>query len=127
MVTRASKRYAKLRLPSWAVFENNEMARQAEMRKQGKNPIYLTHSDPVAHGHMNQEISKYLIEAAEKGLHSYSAPVTDFRESVCMWEYAHRGVDYTPDDIIPAGGVAGALMIIHYSVLDQDARTRSLS
>lgn len=122
MVARASKRYAKLKLPSWAVFENNEMARQAEMKKQGKNPIYLTHSDPVAHGHMNQEISNYLIEAAEKGLHSYNTPSGDFKESVCKWEKTYRGSDYTPEDIIPSSGVAGALMIVHYSVLDQDAQ-----
>jgi aspartate/methionine/tyrosine aminotransferase len=119
MVTRASKRYGRLEIPAWRVWENNEMKRQAEMKKLGKNPIYLTHSDPVAHGHTNQEISKYLIEAAEKGIHSYRSPVSELKKAICGWEKKYRFVDYTSNDIIPTGGVAGALMIIHYSVLDQ--------
>jgi aspartate/methionine/tyrosine aminotransferase len=92
------------------------------MKKEGKNPIYLTHSDPVAHGHMNQEISNYLIEAAKKGLHSYNVPLGDFKESVRKWEKKYRGIEYSPEDIIPSSGVAGALMIVHYSVLDQGAQ-----
>jgi aspartate/methionine/tyrosine aminotransferase len=121
MVTRASLRYANLIHPSWRIWENNEMARQGEMRKKGRNPIALTHSDPPHYGHINQEISKYLVEAAEKGLHSYEAPVNELKDAICGFEKKYRDVDYSPDDIITTGGVSGALMLIHYAILDPGA------
>jgi aspartate/methionine/tyrosine aminotransferase len=118
MVTRASKRYSSLKPFSWKVWENNEMARQAEMKKKGKEPIAITHSDPAKYGFMNQEISKYLIEAANEGVHSYGSPKEELKQAICDWEKKYHNVNYVPDDIITSPGVAGALCIIHYSVLD---------
>ena len=123
MVTRASRRYRKLERPAWRIWESIEVTRQAEMKKQGRNPIALTHSDPPAYGHKNQEISKYLVEAAEKGLHMYphAAEYGELKEAICNFEKKYRYVEYSPDDIILSGGVSGALQIVHYSVLDQGA------
>ncbi len=91
------------------------------MRKVGKQPIALTGSDPPKYGHTNQEISKYLIEAAERGVHSYQAPVSDLLDAICNWEKRYRNVDYATDDIILADGVAGALFFVQYSMLDDYA------
>lgn len=118
MVTRASERFAVLKNPPWQVFEDTENARQAEARKKGRNPIAFFSSDPPKYGFLNQEISQYLIDAAEKGVHGYDAPVGELVNAICGWEKKYRNVEYVRDDIIPTQGVAGGWFLIHYSMLD---------
>jgi aspartate/methionine/tyrosine aminotransferase len=123
MVTRASKRYVRLETPTWRIWESIEMNRQAEMKKRGKEPLAITHSDPVKYGFANQEISKYLVEATEKGLHGYPHTIeyNELKKAICGFEKKYRDVDYEINDIILSQGVSGALMVLHYSVLDQGA------
>ena len=88
------------------------------MKRAGKKPIAITHSDPPAFGHLNQAISKYLIEAAENGVHSYRAPIDELKAAICGWEKRYRNVEYSSSDIFPANGVASALFFVQHALLD---------
>jgi aspartate/methionine/tyrosine aminotransferase len=40
------------------------------------------------------------------------------KKAICEWEQKYRHASYVPDDIILTPGVAGALSVLHYAVLD---------
>jgi aspartate/methionine/tyrosine aminotransferase len=93
----------------------------SEMKKAGKDVIALVGSDPVMDGHTNKPLSKYLIDAARKGLCMYSGNtlwINRLRMAIADFEKKNMNVEYSPDDIFVAPGVAGCWNIVHYTLLD---------
>jgi aspartate/methionine/tyrosine aminotransferase len=102
-----------------------------ESEKKGKKVIDLMPGDPPAWGFYNQNLSKYLIEAANEGWHTYTGRRNEqglkespsiqsqLQDAISTFEKRERDIDFNPNKIFPCGGCAGALMCIHYSMLDE--------
>jgi aspartate/methionine/tyrosine aminotransferase len=103
---------------------------ERELKRSGVKVYNLTSGDPPAWGHRNQELSKYLIEAAEKGYHTYGGYTNDaglsespslqnqLQNAITEFEKRERGVNYDPKNVIYGGGVAGVILTIHQALLE---------
>ena len=84
--------------------------------------INLTEGDPVIFGHVNQNLSKYLVEAVNSGLHMYPDQTQlrkELVQSIHNFEKKYRNIEYNLDNIIIGPGVAGRFKTLHYSLLEQ--------
>jgi aspartate/methionine/tyrosine aminotransferase len=102
---------------------------EIELKTSGKKILDLTVGDPPIWGHRNQELSKYLIEAAEEGYHTYGGKANEkglrespslqsqLQEAIVKFEKRERGVNYDQKKVIYGGGVAGVILMIHQALL----------
>lgn len=94
---------------------------QQQYEKEGKPAINMWEGDPVIFGHTNPALSKYLVEAAEKGLNMYlgmSGCLPELTKVISSFEKKYRGCEYPSQDIVVTQGVAGAFANIHDALLD---------
>lgn len=104
---------------------------ESKLRKEGKKLYNLTSGDPVVWGHSNQQLSKYLIEAAEQGYHSYGGPAnsqglpatpplpTQLINGIIGFEKKLRDVEYNPNDIVYGNGCASVIWVVHQALLEE--------
>lgn len=94
----------------------------AERKAAGKEVIALEAGDPVVWGFTHQDLSNHLIQAARDGWHMYPNSTSwekDLRIAVSEFEKKYRNVEYSPDNIVVAPGVAAVMAVLHYALLDQ--------
>ena len=119
MVVKPSSRWKGMPEPSR--FSRELGAIRAEKKKAGVETLDLTEGDPVIFGHVNQPLSKVLVEAAEGGWHQYPEQTPwreELRKAISSFEKRYRGIMYDTEDIIIGSGVASCFQILHYSLLE---------
>ena len=88
-----------------------------------KEVIDLRSGDPVVWGFTYQALSNYLIDAAREGWHMYTEDrpwvLKELRTAIAEFENKYRGVEYSSENIVVAPGVAGALKVLHYAILEE--------
>ena len=117
MGVRPSSRWKDLPEPSDFLKQLNLI--QTKKKKSGQEFLDLSEGDPVIFGHVNQSLSKHLVDAATNGLHMYPEQ-TPWRTELCKaiynFEKDHRGIKYDLDNTIIGPGVAGCFRTLHYSM-----------
>jgi aspartate/methionine/tyrosine aminotransferase len=100
-----------------------------ELSRSGKKVLQITSGDPPAWGFSNQPLSKYLIEAAEQGWHTYSGKaneqglstspplISQLQNAIAEFEKREHNLELKPNNIIVAGGAAGAILTVHMALL----------
>lgn len=123
MTVKPASRWARIPKPSAEELEQSQRTSEIVQKyeKEGKTITIMYEGDPVIFGHTNQALSKYLIEAAEKGLHMYlgmSKCLPELNNAIINFEKKYRGCEYLPEDVVVTQGVAGALARLHDALLD---------
>ena len=119
MVVKPSSKWKNM--PELSAFHKSLRSIRDEKMGSGEEILDLTEGDPVIFGHVNQPLSKYLVEAAEGGWHMYpeQSPWRDeLRNAISSYEKRYRDIEYTPQNIIIGPGVAGCFQILHYSLFE---------
>jgi aspartate/methionine/tyrosine aminotransferase len=94
----------------------------AERRAAGKDVVSLEEGDPPHWGFTNQALSDYLVQAATEGWHMYPYSTSwekDLRAAIAEFEKKYRGGKYSLENMALAPGLASALAVLHYALLDQ--------
>ncbi|MFC1803073.1 aminotransferase class I/II-fold pyridoxal phosphate-dependent enzyme [Thermoproteota archaeon] len=119
--------------PIWkdiSVRESHLKSILKEMELNGRKILALTGGDPPRWGHINQPISKYLIEAAEEGWHTYRGQSNDkglgstptlhnqLQNAIMEHEKQWHSVEFKPENIFFAGGCAGSILMVHSALLE---------
>jgi len=108
-------------MPEPSAFQQKIGAVREEKEKAGERFLDLTEGDPVIFGHINQPLSKSLVEAAGEGWHMYpeQSPWRDeLRKAISSFEKRYRNIEYDPEDVVIGPGVAGCFKILHYSLFE---------
>lgn len=104
-----------------STFSGRVKRARAEREKAGKKVFELYEGDPVLFGYSNQPLSNHLIQAVKEGWHMYPAMTPwrrRLRNAISTFEKRYRNVDYSPEDVILAPGVAGCYQVLHYTLFD---------
>jgi len=90
--------------------------------KSGRKVYALHGADVLEWGHSNDALTQMLGEVSSEGWGGHYSETTDLivqlKQSIAFFERAMRGIECSPEDIIPVPGVAGAWNILHYTLLD---------
>ena len=101
MVVKPSLRWKDLVEPS--KFQKNLVQLKKEKTDNSEEILDLTEGDPVIFGHTNQPLTKYLMEAANQGLHMYpeQTPLrTELPNAIHDFEKTYRDIEYDANQIL---------------------------